>query len=58
MRKTCIFRYRPAPRPILLDVINGGVVDMDSRPGRTKFRVLLPVAHRSQPVDAEEVFAK
>jgi two-component system, NtrC family, nitrogen regulation sensor histidine kinase GlnL len=37
---------------------HGGVVDMDSRPGRTKFRVLLPVAHRSQPVDAEEVFAK
>lgn len=37
---------------------HGGVVDMDSRPGRTKFRVLLPVAHRGVTADAEEDFAK
>ena len=24
---------------------HGGVIDSDSRPGRTRFRVLLPVAH-------------
>ena len=26
---------------------HGGVVDMDSRPGRTRFRILLPVAAKS-----------
>lgn len=38
---------------------HGGVVDMDSRPGRTKFRILLPVASRAAlPADDEEVLAK
>ncbi len=40
---------------------HGGVVDMDSRPGRTKFRVLLPVAPRgavAQPRKTEEASAK
>ena len=37
---------------------HGGVVDMDSRPGRTKFRVLLPVARNAVVSDNEEVFAK
>lgn len=34
---------------------HGGVIDMDSRPGRTRFRVLLPVAARvSAPEPQEE----
>lgn len=37
---------------------HGGVVDMDSRPGRTKFRVLLPVAPRASQATKEEVSAK
>jgi two-component system, NtrC family, nitrogen regulation sensor histidine kinase GlnL len=38
---------------------HGGVVDMDSRPGRTRFRILLPVASR-QPASelTEEAMAK
>jgi two-component system nitrogen regulation sensor histidine kinase GlnL len=35
---------------------HGGVIDCDSRPGRTKFRILLPVASGIfQPVEEEEV---
>lgn len=30
---------------------HGGVVDMDSRPGRTRFRILLPVAAKSAVVE-------
>jgi len=39
---------------------HGGVVDMDSRPGRTRFRILLPVAAKStiQQTESEEVPAK
>ena len=37
---------------------HGGVVDMDSRPGRTKFRILLPVASRAPTPESEEAFAK
>lgn len=37
---------------------HGGVVDMDSRPGRTKFRILLPVAGRTPSPQSEEAFAK
>ncbi len=39
---------------------HGGVVDMDSRPGRTRFRILLPVAAKSTIADTEveEVMAK
>lgn len=40
---------------------HGGVVDMDSRPGRTKFRILLPVAGRTHSTPAktpEEASAK
>ncbi|WP_421759860.1 two-component system sensor histidine kinase NtrB [Devosia sp.] len=37
---------------------HGGVVDMDSRPGRTKFRILLPVAGRTLSPQSEEAFAK
>jgi two-component system nitrogen regulation sensor histidine kinase GlnL len=37
---------------------HGGVVDMDSRPGRTRFRILLPVATRPQTQETEEVLAK
>jgi two-component system, NtrC family, nitrogen regulation sensor histidine kinase GlnL len=33
---------------------HGGVVDSDSRPGRTKFRVLLPVASGAYVPEAEE----
>ncbi|MFD1252152.1 MULTISPECIES: ATP-binding protein [Devosia] len=35
---------------------HGGVIDCDSRPGRTRFRILLPVASGAflTPVDAEE----
>ncbi|WP_417308786.1 two-component system sensor histidine kinase NtrB [Devosia sp.] len=33
---------------------HGGVVDMDTRPGRTKFRVLLPVAPRPAPTLTKE----
>jgi two-component system nitrogen regulation sensor histidine kinase GlnL len=33
---------------------HGGVVDSDSRPGRTKFRVLLPVASGAYVQEAEE----
>ncbi len=39
---------------------HGGVVDMDSRPGRTRFRILLPVAAKSTvpETESEEVLAK
>ena len=37
---------------------HGGVVDMDSRPGRTRFRILLPVATQPQTQETEEVLAK
>ncbi|MBK8083287.1 MAG: PAS domain-containing protein [Devosia sp.] len=37
---------------------HGGVVDMDSRPGRTRFRILLPVASRPAPSETEEVLAR
>jgi len=38
---------------------HGGVVDMDSRPGRTRFRILLPVATRPvTPETSEEAMAK
>ncbi|WP_374622098.1 nitrogen regulation protein NR(II) [Devosia sp.] len=37
---------------------HGGVVDMDSRPGRTRFRILLPVASRPAVPETEEVLAK
>ena len=35
---------------------HGGVIDCDSRPGRTRFRILLPVASGAfqTPADAEE----
>lgn len=34
---------------------HGGVVDMDSRPGRTKFRILLPVAGRQHHTSAKSI---
>jgi two-component system nitrogen regulation sensor histidine kinase GlnL len=34
---------------------HGGVIDTDSRPGRTRFRVLLPVADTETAPEAEEV---
>lgn len=38
---------------------HGGVVDMDSRPGRTRFRILLPVATRqATPETTEEAMTK
>ncbi len=37
---------------------HGGVVDMDSRPGRTRFRILLPVASRPAMSETEKVLAK
>jgi two-component system nitrogen regulation sensor histidine kinase GlnL len=38
---------------------HGGVVDMDSRPGRTRFRILLPVASRQAASETtEEAMAK
>jgi len=39
---------------------HGGVVDMDSRPGRTRFRILLPVAspRPATPETTEEAMAK
>jgi two-component system nitrogen regulation sensor histidine kinase GlnL len=39
---------------------HGGVVDMDSRPGRTRFRILLPVAAKATltETESEEVLAK
>jgi two-component system nitrogen regulation sensor histidine kinase GlnL len=37
---------------------HGGVVDMDSRPGRTRFRILLPVATRPVTPELEEATAK
>jgi len=39
---------------------HGGVVDMDSRPGRTRFRILLPVAPKATLIEteSEEVQAK
>ena len=38
---------------------HGGVVDMDSRPGRTRFRILLPVAARPVALETtEEAMAK
>ena len=38
---------------------HGGVVDMDSRPGRTRFRILLPVAARTAaPETTEGAMAK
>jgi len=33
---------------------HGGVIDSDSRPGRTRFRILMPVASASAGVPAEE----
>jgi two-component system nitrogen regulation sensor histidine kinase GlnL len=32
---------------------HGGVIDCDSRPGRTRFRILLPVASEDAPSTAE-----
>ena len=39
---------------------HGGVVDMDSRPGRTRFRILLPVAAKATTTEteSEEVLAR
>ncbi|KKB08542.1 ATPase [Devosia geojensis] len=37
---------------------HGGVIDCDSRPGRTRFRILLPVANPAQVTPSEEVMAK
>lgn len=39
---------------------HGGVVDMDSRPGRTRFRILLPVATKAAMLETDdnEVLAK
>ncbi|MDC9824711.1 ATP-binding protein [Devosia sp. ZB163] len=39
---------------------HGGVVDMDSRPGRTRFRILLPVAAKATitETETEEVLAR
>lgn len=37
---------------------HGGVIDCDSRPGRTRFRILLPVASGAFGTPAEEVFAQ
>ncbi|MCS6758666.1 MAG: hypothetical protein MO852_06225 [Candidatus Devosia euplotis] len=37
---------------------HGGVIDYDSRPGRTKFRILLPVASGSLHVPKEEEMAQ
>jgi two-component system nitrogen regulation sensor histidine kinase GlnL len=36
---------------------HGGVIDSDSRPGRTRFRVLLPVAHGAVAAENQEVAA-
>jgi two-component system nitrogen regulation sensor histidine kinase GlnL len=33
---------------------HGGVIDNESRPGRTRFRVLLPIANRTAPAPIEE----
>ncbi|MFC0011513.1 two-component system sensor histidine kinase NtrB [Devosia nitrariae] len=37
---------------------HGGVIDCDSRPGRTRFRILLPVANPAYIAPSEEVMAK
>lgn len=37
---------------------HGGVIDSDSRPGRTRFRILLPVASATFAERSEEVLAK
>ncbi|KFC72400.1 Nitrogen regulation protein NR(II) [Devosia sp. LC5] len=37
---------------------HGGVIDCDSRPGRTRFRILLPVASGAFNAPSEEVSAK
>lgn len=37
---------------------HGGVIDSDSRPGRTRFRILLPVASQTFVPESEEVLAK
>jgi two-component system nitrogen regulation sensor histidine kinase GlnL len=38
---------------------HGGVIDCDSRPGRTRFRVLLPVAKGlKMPAEDSEIPAK
>ena len=37
---------------------HGGVIDSDSRPGRTRFRVLLPVASGAFVPETEEALAK
>jgi two-component system nitrogen regulation sensor histidine kinase GlnL len=37
---------------------HGGVVDSDSRPGRTRFRILLPVAKGIKPREEVEALAK
>ncbi len=34
---------------------HGGVIDADSRPGRTRFRVLLPVAEQSAIPAANDI---
>jgi two-component system nitrogen regulation sensor histidine kinase GlnL len=37
---------------------HGGVIDSDSRPGRTRFRILLPVASATFAAENEEVLAE
>ena len=37
---------------------HGGVIDSDSRPGRTRFRILLPVANATNVPENEEVLAE
>jgi two-component system nitrogen regulation sensor histidine kinase GlnL len=37
---------------------HGGVIDCESRPGRTRFRILLPVANPAFILPSEEVMAK
>ncbi|GHA11799.1 two-component sensor histidine kinase [Devosia pacifica] len=37
---------------------HGGVIDCDSRPGRTRFRILLPVASANQVNESEEELAQ
>ena len=36
---------------------HGGVIDAESRPGRTRFRILLPVVNAGAEADAEEALA-
>ena len=37
---------------------HGGVIDSDSRPGRTRFRILLPVAQRGVAPEPEEALVQ